>query len=137
MTLLRRAFATGLRVTALHRLYQVYLQERTPQARGLRLLRSWLSPQQRAQFDCEGQFDVVGSDSGRRYRISHGTSANVHEVDEVGRLGTGWCFVPEGNLVVGDVMLAQKIALETSETSAMAIANRFPLSLFSPRRGRN
>jgi hypothetical protein len=24
----------------------------------------------------------------------------------------GWCFVPSGHLVAGDVMLAQKIALE-------------------------
>jgi hypothetical protein len=135
MTRLRRTFVTGLRVRAL-RLYHNYLQEKTPQERGLRLLRSWLSPAQRAQFDSEGQFDVIGSDSGRRYRISYGTSANVHEVDEAGRLGTGWCFVPEGGLSVGDVMLAQKIALETSEMSAMSIARRFPLSLFSQRRGR-
>jgi hypothetical protein len=135
MTRLRRTFAAGLRVRAL-RLYHNYLREKTPQERGLRLLRSWLSPAQRAQFDSEGQFDVTGSDSGRRYRISYGTSANVHEVDEAGRLGTGWCFVPEGGLSVGDVMLAQKIALETSEMSAMSIARRFPLSLFSQRRGR-
>ena len=136
MTLLGRAFATGLRITALRRLYNNYLLEQTPQSRGIRLLRSWLSPAQRAQFDSEGQFDVIGSDSGRRYRISYGTAANVHEVDEAGRLGTGWCFVPEGGLVVGDIMLAQKIALETSEMNAMAVANRFPLSVFSPRRGR-
>jgi hypothetical protein len=37
----------------------------------------------------------------------------------------GWCFVPEGSLVAGDVMLAQKIALETSEYAALAVARRF------------
>jgi hypothetical protein len=37
----------------------------------------------------------------------------------------GWCFVPEGGLVAGDVMLAQKIALETNERAALAVANRF------------
>jgi hypothetical protein len=39
----------------------------------------------------------------------------------------GWCFVPRGQLVPGDVMLAQKIALETNETAALAVANRFSL----------
>ena len=34
-------------------------------------------------------------------------------------------FVPEGNLVPGDVMLAQKIALETDEQGALAIAKQF------------
>ena len=37
----------------------------------------------------------------------------------------GWCFVPEGNLVPGDVMLAQKIALETDERGALAVARQF------------
>jgi hypothetical protein len=36
----------------------------------------------------------------------------------------GWCFVPKGSLVTGDVMLAQKIALETFECRALAVANR-------------
>ena len=36
----------------------------------------------------------------------------------------GWCFFPEGNLVTGDVMLAQKVALELFETDALKIANK-------------
>ena len=35
-----------------------------------------------------------------------------------------WCFGPQGNLAVGDVMLAQKIALETIEVEELAKANR-------------
>lgn len=35
-----------------------------------------------------------------------------------------WCFGPEGYLPVGDVMLAEKIALETDEHAALAVANR-------------
>jgi hypothetical protein len=35
-------------------------------------------------------------------------------------------FVPMGDLVPGDVMLAQKIALETNERAALAVANKFP-----------
>ena len=37
-----------------------------------------------------------------------------------------YCFVPKGNLVPGDVMLAQKIALETDELAALELANKFP-----------
>jgi hypothetical protein len=32
------------------------------------------------------------------------------------------CFAPVGALVQGDVMLAQKIALETDEQSALTVA---------------
>ncbi|WP_376707321.1 hypothetical protein [Bradyrhizobium vignae] len=115
-----------LRSLAVGRLYQAAKDERTIQARALRLLRSWLSPQQRSEFDRKGHFDVVGCDTGKRYRIQRGTCANVHEIDQYGRLGTGWCFVPLGGLVEGDVMLAQKIALETDEERALSVANSFP-----------
>lgn len=94
-------------------------------ARGLILLREWLSPQQKSQFDRFNFFDVVGCDSGKSYRIMHGMSANVVELDGDGRPIMGWCFVPVGNLVPGDVMLAQKIALETDEWHALAVARRF------------
>jgi hypothetical protein len=102
------------------------------EARGKALLREWLSPEQKAQFDASKCFDVVGCDSGRRYRISHGTGTNVHEIDDAGRPVMGWCFVPSGHLVAGDVMLAQKIALETNERAALAVANRFAVQV--PRR---
>jgi hypothetical protein len=48
---------------------------------------------------------------------------------------TGWCFVPKGDLVEGDVMLAQKISLETSERTALAAANRFTPPIGALRRG--
>jgi hypothetical protein len=91
---------------AVGKLYQAAKDEKTSLARSLRLLRSWLSPKQRVQFDKKGYFDVVGCHTGRGYRIRRGTSANVHEIDEYGRLGTGRCFVPLGGLPHGDVMLA-------------------------------
>ena len=46
-------------------------------------------------------------------------------MDEAGNSKMGWCFVPKGYLVAGDVMLAQKIALETDELAALAVARRF------------
>jgi hypothetical protein len=51
--------------------------------------------------------------------------SNVHEIDAAGRSNVGWCFVPVGYLVAGDIMLAQKVALETNESSALAVANAF------------
>jgi hypothetical protein len=94
--------------------------------RGLRLLRSWLSPQQCAQFDAFGYFDVIGGASGKKYRIHLGTCANIQELDENDVPRSGWCVVPHRYLVPGDVMLAQKIALETSEYATLAVANKLP-----------
>ena len=92
----------------------------------MRLMQRWLSAEQRAQFDAMNFFDVVGSRTGKRYRIHHGHSANIREIDEAGNSKMGWCFVPKGYLVAGDVMLAQKIALETDELAVLAVARRFP-----------
>ena len=96
-------------------------------ARGLILLREWLSPEQQVQYDATRSFDVIGCDSGKRYRIHNARGTNVHELDHTGQPVTGWCFVPDGDLVAGDVMLAQKIALETHERAALAVAHRFPV----------
>jgi hypothetical protein len=109
----------------LYGLSRIFWRENNREARGLRLLRSWLSSEQRAQFDAKRYFDVIGCDSGKRYRIHYGTMSNVHEIDAAGSPKVGWCFVPAGRLVAGDIMLAQKIALETNESGALAVANRF------------
>jgi hypothetical protein len=61
-----------------------------PEARGLKLLREWLSPEQLVQFDRKGYFDVTGCHSGRRYRIRHGAAMNIHEMDSAGRPSNGW-----------------------------------------------
>ncbi len=95
------------------------------EARGLALLKDWLSPDQLAQYQAHGHFDVIGCHSGKRYRIRHGVGMNIYELDPSGGALAGWCFVPRDNLVPGDVMLAQKIALETSERTALAVAKSF------------
>src|ERR1700687_6290724 len=92
------------------------------EARGLELLKEWLSPEQFAQYDANSYFEVTGCHSGKRYRISHGTSMNIHELDGAGRPRVGWCFAAKGSLVAGDVMLALKIALETHARAARAVA---------------
>ena len=62
------------------------------------------------------------SHTGTRYRIRRAIAMNIDELDSRGV--TQWCFAPQGELAVGDVMLAQKIALETMEWNALASANR-------------
>jgi hypothetical protein len=125
---LRPAGRSRLRAT--RALFITHGAESTPEGRSLRLLREWLSPAQREQFVRKGYFEVVGSESGKRYRIYPGTSVNVCELDERGRPQEGLCFTPVGTLPIGDVMLAQKIALETCEGKVNAVARRFTPSGF-------
>jgi hypothetical protein len=127
-----RSVSAGARnVLTLRQRYRAIMDAR--ETRGRALLREWLSPMQRAQFDASKSFDVVGCDSGRRYRIHYGGVTNVHEIDGGGQPVTGWCFVPSGHLVAGDVMLAQKIALETNERATLEVANQFNVQV--PGRG--
>ena len=113
------------RFEALREFCRRYFSEHSREERGLYLLRGWLSSRQREEFDSKGYFEVIGCDTGRRYRVLYGTVMNVHELDEAGGLKMGWCFIPNGALVAGDVMLAQKIALETFERDALSVAKRF------------
>jgi hypothetical protein len=99
----------------------------TREERGVNLLREWLSPEQRAQFDAKRYFDVIGCDSGKRYRIHYGETTIVHEIGDDDLPSIVWCSVPEGSLAAGDVMLAQKIALEIYEYGALAVATRCPI----------
>ena len=94
--------------------------------RGIALLRSWLTPEQDRQWAMHGYFEVVGCDSGTRYRITRGAVMNIHQLDPTGRRVAQWCFAPEGELAIGDILLAQKIALETMERKALTIANTQP-----------
>ena len=98
---------------------------REPERRSLKLMQRWLSDAQREQFDTRGYFDVIGNHTGRRYRIRAGISTNIDELDSFGRSVAGWCFVPADSLPTGDVMLAQKIALENDEESALKVARSF------------
>jgi hypothetical protein len=91
--------------------------------RSQHLLRQWLSPDQAEQYDKYQRFEVVGSHTGTRYRILRGTTMNIVELAANGRVTRRWCFAPKGALATGDVMLAQKIALEAFELNALAIAN--------------
>jgi hypothetical protein len=88
------------------------------------LLKQWLSPAQLAQYEGDGYFEVTGCDTGKRYRVRRDRQMNIDELDRRDVRIAVWCFGPEGHLPLGDVMLAQKLALETDEQAALAIANR-------------
>src|SRR5262245_10769963 len=99
--------------------------ESKSEAKAKALLKEWLSSEQLVQFERNRWFEVVGSRTGKRYRIQERQQQNVYELDVEGRPIRGWCFIPKGHLATGDVMLAQKIALETNEKRAMNVALRF------------
>ena len=79
------------------------------------------------QLDSFGYFEIKGGDSGRRFRINRGEAMNVEEYDETGMCICKWCFLPRGNLVQADILLAQKIALELFELEALQIAKKYPV----------
>jgi len=110
---------------AVRTLFGQHRAHRTPDGRSQRLLGAWLTSAQRQQLASRGYFEVVGSHSARRYRIYSGSAMNVCELDEHGQVRRGLCFVPLGDLPAGDVMLAQKLALELCEDSVMLVAREF------------
>jgi hypothetical protein len=92
--------------------------------RAITLLKQWLSPEQRIQYEQNSCFEVAGSHTGKRYRIRSGRQVNIDELNAHGTRVAVLCFLPEGPLPVGDVMLAQKIALENDEPTALRAAIR-------------
>jgi len=97
----------------------------------MRLLCENLSRAQRDQYERCGYFDVAGGKTGKRYRIKKGFQMNVVQLDNKNRPVRLLCFTPEGDLVVGDVMLAQKLALELFESDTLKAANKFAPDYFS------
>lgn len=95
------------------------------------LLVDWLSPEQLDQYTYSGgnSFEVTGS-GGHRYRITDNRVYGVFRLDAEGREEEKICFLPATpvNPAIGDIMLAQKIALETDEEKALAVANRYSTS---------
>ena len=116
-----RAWWNRLRFSRDHRL--LLAVEREAHDRGIRLLIKNLSPVQRAQYETYGYFDVTGGETGKRYRITNAYQMNVQEIGKNGKRMRLLCFMPKGGLVLGDVLLAQKLALELFESHALAVAN--------------
>jgi hypothetical protein len=94
-----------------------------PQQKAEKLLKSWLSEAQLARYEKKGWFEVVGNVTGQRYRIHRGITSNIELIDAAGKRTGRICVVPKGLSALGDVMLAQKVALETDELGALKLAN--------------
>ena len=103
----------------------VAAQPSKPEQRANTLLKEWLCPEQRLTLDRRGYFEVTGSHTGKCYRIRRHGQMNIDELGKDGAPIAIWCFGPVGNLPLGDVMLTQKLALETNEQATLAVANRF------------
>jgi hypothetical protein len=99
--------------------------QRSANERGTDLLMENLRASQRDQYRIQQNFDVIGGESGKRYRIWRRLHQNIEELDAADRRVCIWCFQPSGALVLGDVLLAQKNALELFESDAIMIANRY------------
>lgn len=91
--------------------------------RAQELLESHLSATQLAQFSALGWFEVTGSDTGTCYVIRNFTSVNIDQLNSSGECVKRWCFGPQGYLATGDVLLAQKLALECFESQALERAH--------------
>jgi hypothetical protein len=72
---------------------------RQVERKAVTLLRLWLSPEQAEHCSSYGHFEVIGSDTGTRYRIRHGRMMNIDQLDSAGNKVCEWCFAPKGNLV--------------------------------------
>ena len=118
---------------ALLRAFFAMFDHESPGQRAVKLLRAQLTAQQRKQHDECRYFDVIGGDTGHRYRIYHGDAMNIDEFDASGTCINRWCFMPKGGLPRGDVLLAQKIALEAFELDVRALANSYQTHF--PQRG--
>lgn len=93
-----------------------------PRKRAKQLLLEHLSHEQAVQFWRYGYFDVVGGSTQTRYRIHQRIAVNVEAMHH-GRVVKCLCFAPEGGLPWGDVLLAQKLALEHAEPEVLTVAN--------------
>jgi hypothetical protein len=105
------------------------------QGQSLRLLIRNLTPTQRHQLARHDYFEVIGGESGTYYRIRYGPTLNVERLDKNGRRQHMLCFAPKGYLPIGDIMLAQKIALELFEADAIKTANVSPCWELTDRMG--
>jgi hypothetical protein len=90
--------------------------------RSFTLLKEWLSPKQRADFEEYEMFCVIGERTGCRYVITSFYSNNVCRMDESGKPDARLCFGPK-RVPLGDILLAQKLTLETDEEEALRVAN--------------
>lgn len=101
------------------------------EAKGWELLLSNLTPEQKSDLESKEYFWVIGGATGIHYQLRKGRSHNIRpHTAKKGWTGVRYtdqgcsiCFMPNGDLCIGDVMLTQKVALELREADALKTAN--------------
>jgi hypothetical protein len=91
-------------------------RRREGQRRAEALLLGWLSPDQRAQYQTRGWFEVTTA-RGYRYRVLRG---GVVRLDPH---GSAYCIEATSPVPMADEMLANKLLLETDERRFLATAH--------------
>ena len=103
-------------------------REEKRRARPKRCWSENLDDEQRKLFKLGRHFMVHSRDAKRRYKIEYGTAGNVKLLREDGKAVASFCIHPEIHVPTEDVMLAQKLLLETAEDEFLRIANRTAIS---------
>lgn len=98
------------------------------EARAAKLLRRFLTPEQRTALEMDRAFDVRAP-SGTVYRLRWGTMRNVLRLSGRGHPVEQLCLHPVGWVPTGDVLLTQKLLLERQEAEFLRQANRSALSV--------
>lgn len=102
------------------------LEQVAARRRAQELLLSQLDAEQRAAFLTRKAFRVVGAD-GKLYEIARGRQHNVFELDAQGRRRTEFC-ITHADLPDEDILVAQKLLLETDVARFRRIANATPVA---------
>jgi hypothetical protein len=102
-----------------------YLPNQAAVAKARMLLDRALTPAQRRDLLARGFFYVKGKRF--TYRIREGQSGNVDALDSRGSVISRFCAHPLGRVPVYDVMLAQKLWIETDENMFLKKAAPYPL----------
>jgi hypothetical protein len=102
-------------------------KQREADKRAEELLVKNLDKEQRKQFEKEGKFKVVLHD-GKFFEIYKGWSGNVRELSKDGKPIARLCIHPQERVPLADLMLAQKLMLETNRELFEKTANRTLIS---------
>jgi len=102
-----------------------YLPNQAAEAKARVLLDRALTPEQRRDLAAKHYFDVKAKRF--TYRIREGHSGNVEALDASGRVISRFCAHPLSRVPVYDVMLAQKLWIETDENMFLNKAAPYPL----------
>jgi hypothetical protein len=91
------------------------------------LLLAHLTDQQRTDYLEKGYFDMPGERGRHTYRLWKGSAGNVKRLNARGTEVMSYCIHPREHLPHSDVVLAQKLLLETAEAEFLRLANARPV----------